>query len=199
MNRPTFRGANFASVVLPWIFAVATAAAGADGVLPPIEAGRYEIQPGDIIDISVWKEEDLRRTVLVRSDGGLSFPLAGDIVVAGFTPAQLQHEIQQRLGKYIPDATVSVAIQQVSGNQVFVVGKVNRPGVYRLERPLDVMQVLSLAGGTTEFAGVNDIRILRRFPDGTQQALSFEYAQVARGNRLEENILLKSGDTVVVP
>jgi polysaccharide export outer membrane protein len=159
----------------------------------------YRLQPGDLIEVSVWKEEDLRRQVLVRSDGGMSFPLAGDFIVSGLTPAEVQRELETRLQAFIPDVTVSVAVAQINGNQVFVVGRVNRPGVYKFDRPVDVMQVLSLAGGATEFAGVDDIRILRRTADGAQKTFEFEYSEVLRGRRLEQNIVLLSGDTLVVP
>jgi polysaccharide export outer membrane protein len=164
----------------------------------PVDAS-YRLQPGDVLEISVWKEEDLRRQALIRTDGGLSFPLAGDLIVAGLTVVDVRRELEQRLAKFIPDVTVSVAVQQINGNQVFVVGRVNRPGAYKLDRPLDVMQVLSLAGGTTEFAGLDNIRILRRGSDGHQESLMFAYSDVARGRRLAQNIVLQSGDTVVVP
>lgn len=166
---------------------------------PPAAVVTYQLQPGDVIEVSVWKEDDLRREVLVRSDGGMSFPLAGDLMVAGLTTMDVKLEIESRLKEFIPDATVSVSVMQINGNQVYVVGKVNRPGVYKFERPVDVMQVLSLAGGATEFAGVDDIRILRRSSSGAQQTFEFEYSAVARGKRLEQNIVLHSGDTLVVP
>ena len=159
----------------------------------------YRLQPGDVIDVSVWKEEDLNRQVLIRSDGGMSFPLAGDLLAAGLTPAELQLELQRRLVVFIADVTVSVAVQQINGNQIFVLGRVNRPGAYKFDRPIDVLQVLSLAGGASEFAKVDDIRILRRTNDGTQRTFEFDYSEVAGGERLEQNIVLESGDTVVVP
>ena len=173
----------------------------AEGPPPPPQgaADSYRLQPGDVLEISVWKEESLRREVLVRSDSGVSFPLAGDLSVAGLTPEDVRHELEARLGKFIPDVTVSVAVQQINGNQVFVVGRVNRPGVYKFDRPVDVMQALSLAGGATEFAGVDAIRILRRVADGHQHTFEFAYSDVARGRHLEQNIVLRSGDTVVVP
>jgi polysaccharide export outer membrane protein len=177
----------------------ASHAAQSEAPPPALRAESYRLQPGDVLEISVWKEENLRREVLVRSDGGLSFPLAGDISVSGMSPEDLQHELETRLRNFIPDVTVSVAVHQINGNQVFVVGRVNRPGVYKFDRPLDVMQALSLAGGTTEFAGVDSIRILRRGPDGAQRTFDFAYSDVARGRHLEQNIVLKSGDTVVVP
>jgi polysaccharide export outer membrane protein len=165
----------------------------------PAPGASYRLQPGDIVEVSVWKEEDLKRQVLIRSDGGISFPLAGDFVAAGSTPAELQAELETRLRALIPDATVSVALQQINGNQVFVVGRVNRPGAYKFDRPIDVLQVLSLAGGASEFAKVDNIRVLRRTADGRQQTFDFAYTKVARGDRLDQNIVLESGDTVVVP
>jgi polysaccharide biosynthesis/export protein len=134
----------------------------------------------------------------VRSDGGLSFPLAGELDAAGKTVEELREAIDQRLQKYIPNAVVTVAVKLIGGNRVYVIGKVNRPGEFSFNRALDVMQALSLAGGTTSFAALNDIKILRR-ENGKQQSIEFRYADVESGRKLEQNILLKSGDTVVVP
>ena len=175
--------------------------AHAEGPTPPATGASdsYRLQPGDVLEISVWKEETLRREVLVRSDGGLSFPLAGDLSVSGLTPDDVRHELETRLNKFIPDVTVSVAVRQINGNLVFVVGRVNKPGAFKFDRPVDVMQALSLAGGATEFAGVDSIRILRRAADGGQRTFDFAYSDVARGRHLDQNIVLKSGDTVVVP
>jgi polysaccharide export outer membrane protein len=199
MNTIQSRG-RFGALLLATLW-VAAFEVRAEAPLPPAQgtADAYRLQPGDVLEISVWKEDSLRREVLVRSDGGLSFPLAGDLSVSGLTPDDVRHELEARLGKFIPDVTVSVAVQQINGNQVFVVGRVNRPGVFKFDRPVDVMQALSLAGGATEFAGVDAIRVLRRGADGRQHTFDFAYSDVARGRHLEQNILLKSGDTVVVP
>ena len=191
-------GVGTALVVLCLTEAVAAPKQPAPEGASPVET-IYHLQPGDVVDISVWKEQDLRRETLVRSDGGLSFPLAGDINVAGLTVAEVRGELERRLAKFIPDVTVSVAVQQINGNQIFVVGRVNRPGAFKFDRPIDVMQALSLAGGATEFAGVDNIRILRRGPNGRQHSLDFAYSDVAHGRQLEQNIVLQSGDTVVVP
>jgi polysaccharide export outer membrane protein len=194
MTRASFHG----GVVLALLLASHAAAETPSDAEPAIDSG-YRLQPGDLVEISVWKEEDLSREVLIRSDGGMSFPLVGDVVAAGLTTEELQAEVQGRLAEFIPDATVSVAVRQINGNQVFVVGRVNRPGAYKFDRPLDVLQVLSLAGGASEFAKVDEIRILRRANDGLQQTFEFDYSEVAGGERLEQNIVLESGDTVVVP
>ena len=172
------------------ILSVAPAVKAADG---------YLLQPGDVLTVSVWKEPDLTGDVLVRPDGGLSLPLVGNIEATGQTADDVRAVIDQRLrDKYIPDPTVTVSVKQAIGNQIFIIGKVNRPGNYPVTRPVDVMQALSLAGGTTPFAALNDIQVLRRTAD-REISIPFRYADVERGRHLEQNILLHGGDTVVVP
>lgn len=159
----------------------------------------YRIQPGDILMVSVWKEEALMAEVLVRPDGGMSFPLVGDVRASGRTVDEVREQVNERLSKFIPDPSVTIAVKQIGGNRVYVLGKVNRPGEFTFSRPLDVMQALSLAGGATSFASLDDIQILRREAGGKQTARRFRYSEVERGRSLDQNILLKSGDTVVVP
>lgn len=159
----------------------------------------YRIQPGDILMVSVWKEEALMAEVLVRPDGGMSFPLVGDVRASGRTVEQVREQVNERLSKFIPDPAVTIAVKQIGGNRVYVIGKVNRPGEFTFSRPLDVMQALSMAGGATSFASLDDIQILRRDDSGKQTARRFRYSEVERGRSLDQNILLKSGDTVVVP
>ena len=158
----------------------------------------YLLQPGDVLQISVWKEQNLQTDALVRPDGGLTFPLSGEHQAAGLSVDALRMAIEERLSKFIPDPVVTVSLRVLGGNRSYVVGKVNRPGEYPFSRPLDIMQSLGLAGGATPFAALNDIRILRR-ENGKQIAISFKYEEVERGRNLDQNILLKSGDTVVVP
>ena len=164
----------------------------------PVVDASYLIQPGDTLAITVWKEQELQGEVLVRPDGGLSFPLAGEIEAAGHTVDDIRKTLQARLAKYIPDPVVTVVVKTADGSRIFVVGKVNRPGDFPLYRPIDVMQALSLAGGTTPYADVNSIRVLRRVGDH-QEIYRFRYDDVRRGKALAQNILLQSGDTVVVP
>jgi polysaccharide export outer membrane protein len=159
---------------------------------------QYRLQPGDLLTISVWKEKDLEAEVLVRPDGGLTFPLAGELDAAGHTIAELRATLVQRLRPFIPDPVVTVAVKAINGNHVYVIGKVQRPGEFTFSRPLDVMQALSLAGGATPYAALNDIVILRRH-NGQERVLRFRYGDVARGKSLEQNVVLESGDTVVVP
>lgn len=165
--------------------------------IPMVDAP-YLVQPGDILQISVWKEKDLEREVVIRPDGGLSFPLVGDIQTEGKTVEQLRKEIAQRLAKYIPDPVVTVATKQTQGNIIFVTGRVNKPGSFISFRNLDVMQALSMAGGVTPFASENRIKILRRV-NGVETVIPFKYGQVEGGRRLKQNIFLQSGDVVVVP
>jgi polysaccharide export outer membrane protein len=158
----------------------------------------YEIQPGDVLQVSVWREEDLDRQVLVRPDGGFSFPLAGDVNAAGKTVEDLRVELTERLARFIPDLFVTVAVLEINGNKIFVIGQVNQPGEFVVNPRVDVMQALSLAGGTTPFASPNDIFVLRR-ENNTQRTLPFRFDSVVRGRDLDQNIILRSGDVVVVP
>ena len=157
----------------------------------------YKLNAGDVLDISVWREDDLQRQVLVLPDGTISFPLAGQIEAAGRTTEDVQATISQRLEKYIPGAVVTVSVLNVSGNKIYVIGAVNNPGEFQVTRSIDVMQALSLAGGLTPFAGEDSIRILRR-ENGADVSYPFYYSDVKDGEKLEMNIELKSGDVIVV-
>ncbi len=180
-----------------WVIA-AWALVAVCGSAEALGAEGYLVQSGDILTVSVWKETDLTSDLLVRPDGGISLPLIGEIQAAGHTAEEIRSVIDQRLRKFIPDPEVAVIVKQALGNQIFIIGKVNRPGEYPISHPVDVMQALSLAGGTTPFASINNIRVLRR--DGAHEiAMTFRYGDVEHGRNLQQNILLQSGDTVVVP
>jgi polysaccharide export outer membrane protein len=159
----------------------------------------YRINAGDVLQITVWKEEDLQRELLVNPDGHFAFPLAGDMVAEGKTVEQLRQELTERLARFIPDVVVTVAAFQLNGNKIYVLGQVNRANEFIMVRPLDVMQAISMAGGPTPFAKLDDIRILRRGPQGSQIAIPFRFTEVQEGKKLDQNILLRAGDTVVVP
>ena len=158
----------------------------------------YRIQPGDVLEISVWKEESLLREVLVRPDGGLSFPLVGNIQAAGKSVEALQAEVAEHLTKYIPDPVVTVSIRQLSGNKVYVIGKVARPGEFVANRYMDVVQALSVAGGMTPYAASNKVKVLRR-ENGVLKSIPFRYGDIEKGEDLDQNIILQSGDVVLVP
>jgi len=158
----------------------------------------YQLNPGDVLRISVWNEEALQREVMVLPDGTISFPLVGILKVASRTPGQVEEEIKKKLSRLIPDPEISLAVSAVAGNNIFIIGKVNRPGVIPMTRPIDVMQALSMAGGFTTYAKTEDIQILRR-SGKTQKILKFDYSKIEDGQALVTNILLQSGDTIVVP
>ena len=164
-----------------------------------VATGReYKIQPGDVLEVSVWKEENLLKQVLVRPDGGISFPLAGNVVATGKSVEELQSLITEQLTKYIPDPVVTVSTQQLNGNKVYVIGKVARPGEFVANRYMDVVQALSVAGGMTPYAAANKIKVLRR-ENGQLTAIPFRYGDIEKGEDLEQNIMLQSGDVVLVP
>jgi polysaccharide export outer membrane protein len=187
------------SSLVSWLLVCSGSVAVAGQTMPAtVTPEGYLLRPGDVLQVSVWKETDLQSEVLVRPDGGLSFPLAGELQASGHTVAELTSTLETRIRKFIPDAVVTVAVKSAGGNRVYVIGKVNRPGDFPLTGPIDVMQALALAGGATPFADTNSIRILRR--DGERQtSIKFRYGDIARGRRLEQNALLRNGDTVVVP
>jgi polysaccharide biosynthesis/export protein len=178
-----------------WLLLMATVAAAQPETASVV---RYEVQPSDLLQVSVWKEPDLTQQVVVRPDGAFSFPLVGEVNAVGKTVEELRRELVQQLTRIIPDVVVTVSVLEIRGNKIYVIGQVNTPGEFIVNPRVDVMQALSLAGGTTAFASPSEIFVLRR--DGTQQRrLPFNFDAVLRGRELEQNVLLRSGDVVVVP
>jgi len=159
----------------------------------------YQINKGDKLKITVWKENDLDAEVMVLPDGTISFPIVGTVLVAGKTIDELQLFIQQQLEEYIQGPEVLVSLLTVEGNVIYIIGEVARPGPITMTKNLKVMQALSLAGGLTPFASRNNIRILRETADGKSISIPFEYDDIEDGDNLDANILLQSDDTVIVP
>jgi len=165
---------------------------------PPATAA-YRLHPGDKLEISVWKEAELQKpAVVISPDGRFYIPLAGDIAAAGKTVAEVRQEIEDRLKKYIPEPVVTVGISEVGGNVAYVIGQVAKPGAFIMNPALNVLQALSLAGGATPFAKLNDVVIIRG-AQGVQRSIPFRYGDVSAGKDLTQNITLESGDVVVVP
>lgn len=164
----------------------------------PLDLPAYKIGPGDLLTVSVWKEEGLQKEVLIRPDGGMSFPLAGDLQAGGKSVVELSALLVEKIKRYIPDPVVTVAVRQIQNNKIFVVGKVTRPGEYVATHYVDVMQALAMSGGLNAYANGDNIKILRRV-NGKVQSMPFEYGDVSNGKSLEQNIILQSGDVVVVP
>ena len=167
----------------------------------PMEPLQYKINPGDVLSVYVWNEETVsQKEVLVRPDGRISIPIVGEVIVAGKPIEVVKEELSERLSSILIDKpVVTVSLVQLSGNTVFVLGKVARPGQFIILGKLDVTQALALAGGTTTFAKESDIKVLRRDHDGTQKAINFDYGKIESGKKLEDNILIQSGDVVLVP
>ena len=165
--------------------------------MAPDEAG-YLIGPGDVLDISVWKDEALTRSCVVRPDGFISFPLIGDVLAAGRTSSQLKSEMEGRLTRYVPGVTLSLEIKQINSMIIYVIGKVNNPGRFILNVDVNVLQALAIAGGLNIYAKRNKIKIFRHGSNETT-IYPFEYDEVVEGKRLEQNIYLRRGDVVVIP
>ncbi|THJ19680.1 MAG: polysaccharide export protein [Nitrospira sp. CG24D] len=172
-------------------------AMAAPPVVPQVDPG-YRLGAEDVMLISVWKDEQLTREVVVRPDGMFSFPLVGDIQAEDRTVEDIRIDLVKRLVKYIPNPNVSVAVMKVLSYKIYVVGRVNKPGEYLIGHYTDVLQALSLAGGLTPFAAENDIKVIRRVR-GQQQVYPVRYGDLRKGQDLEQNILLQRGDTVMVP
>jgi polysaccharide export outer membrane protein len=158
----------------------------------------YKVKPGDILSISVWKEPTLQGPVLVRPDGAFTFPLIGEIDARDKTVGQLQASVLERLKRYISDPVVTITVQEIKGNKIYVIGQVTKPGEFIMNPEVDVLQALAMAGGTTPFAALGSIRVLRRAA-GKPTAFDFDYTAVVRGRNLNQNITLQAGDVVVVP
>ena len=172
------------------------------GLAPAAQAQQapdYTMNAGDTLDISVWKEEDLtKKDVIVRPDGKFSFPLAGQVLARGRTAAEIEAEITTRLKKYIAEPVVSVSVKNLDGCRIYVIGQVTKAGSFVMNPRVNVLQALSLAGGMTPFAAVNDIMVLRGAGE-SQRAIPFHYGDVVKGRNLSQNVLLEPGDVIVVP
>jgi polysaccharide export outer membrane protein len=158
----------------------------------------FVLGPEDIVQISVWKDDNLTRETVVRPDGMVSFPLVGDLPAAGRTVEDLRLDLAKRLTRFIPTPHVTVSPTKILSYKIYVLGRVNRPGEYLVGHYTDVLQALSLAGGLTPFASENDIKIMRR-EQGEHKVFSFRYGDAQKGKDLRQNIVLQRGDVVMVP
>ncbi len=181
-----------------WLFGLLLAVAAAAALAAAPEAP-YMIKPGDVLKVSVWREPELQGPVLVEPDGTFSFPLCGVIDARNKTVAQLQQEIGSKLAHFITNPVVTVSLTKINGNRIYVIGQVKKPGAFTVNPRINVLQALSMAGGTTPFASLGSIKILRSSGNGSQVALPFNYNDVVHGNDLAQNITLRAGDVVVVP
>lgn len=158
----------------------------------------YVIGIDDVIEISVWKEEGLSKSLVVRMDGKISFPFVDDIVAAGLTPLQVKEELTKKLKEYVEEPIVTVTVREVNSRKVYISGNVKSPGTYKIRNETSVAQLISLAGGLTDWASPAKIIVIRR-ENGKETAIKVNYKKIIKGEDLNTNIVLKPGDTVLVP
>jgi polysaccharide export outer membrane protein len=185
---------------LALVFGLAAAvlpAVGAAADETPTEFPPYVIGPGDLLEISVWKDEALSRQVVVLPSGKISFPLVGEVVAAGKTVTALQEELTGRIIRYVPDPVLTVGVQQVNSLMIYVIGRVNNPGRFVLNTEVNVLQALAMAGGLNQFAKKGKILVFRE-TGGETKVFNFDYGVVAGGEDLSQNIRLQRGDVIVV-
>jgi polysaccharide export outer membrane protein len=187
---------SFGGLLLAGMLAAPLTAVAEDS--PLFVPSTYQLAPEDVVEIAVWKEEGLQKQLLVKPDGSISFPLIGDIQASGKTTEQIKTEVTDRLKTYIPNPVVTVSVLKIVGYKVYVLGRVNRPGEIVAGRYVTVLQALSMAGGLTPFAEEDNIKVIRR-TNGKETVFPFHYARIRKGNDLDLNIVLKSGDIVLVP
>ncbi len=160
----------------------------------PVSDNVYVIGAEDVLNISVWHEAELTRQLIVRPDGKITMPLVNELTAAGLTPAQLSAAITKELMKVMVAPEVSVSVQQVNSKKYYIQGEVNKPGAYPLTVPTTIMEGLANAGGFRDFANTKKIKILRG-----AETLKFNFKEVRSGKHLEQNVLLKPGDQIIVP
>jgi polysaccharide export outer membrane protein len=177
------------SLAVFFIFSIANVAMASE---------RYLLNAGDILDISVWNEESLQKQVSILPDGMISFPLAGELMAQGKSVTEIQTTLTKKLAKYLAEPVVTVSVESVSGNTVNIMGKVTQPGSFVMNKNIDVMQALSLAGGLSPYAEENNIIVIRR-NGSQQQVIPVHYAAIKKGQDLATNVVIKSGDVIVIP
>ena len=158
----------------------------------------YVVGPEDVLSIIVWREKDLSTDVTVRPDGRITLPLINDVVAQGLTPDQLRDQLKAQFDKFVEDSSVSVVVKQINSRKVFITGMVGKAGAYPLTSTMTVLQLISMAGGLNEFARTKEIVVMRT-ENGEAKGIKFNYEEVRKGRKLQQNIELRPGDTVVVP
>ena len=158
----------------------------------------YIVGPNDVLEISVWGDEALKRVIVIPPDGKIAFPLIGSLDINGMTIPMIKQAMTQKMNEYVPNAVVTVILQKIQSMTAYVNGKVNKPGQFEINTNTSVMQLLSMAGGFTPFAASSDIIILRN-KGGQTIKYQFDYNEVKKGKNLGQNIVIERGDVVVVP
>jgi polysaccharide export outer membrane protein len=163
-----------------------------------VDGDQYIIGPEDVLYVHVWKEDTLTRTVPVRMDGKISLPLVQEIKAAGLTPLQLKEVVTRKLKEFIENPIVSVTVMEANSFKVYVMGQVKNPGLYRLRSETTIVQLISLVGGFAEWANPKKILIIRK-EDGREKRITVNYKKIMSGKDTGSNVILKTGDTIVVP
>jgi polysaccharide export outer membrane protein len=158
----------------------------------------YRIGEQDLLNITVWKEPELSGPVVVRPDGKITLPLVNDIQASGLTPAELRDLLSEKLRPFVTVPEVTVAVREINSRKVFVIGQIAHEGSYRINSSTTVLQIIAEAGGLNEFANRKRIYVLRK-ENGAQVRLSFNYDKVVKGKDASQDVLLRPGDTIVVP
>ncbi len=172
-----------------------------DAATPPSEViadGSYIIGPGDVLEISAWKDDALTNSVIVLPDGTISYPLLGILLAAGKTVAQFKSELEKKISEYVPDPVLHLEVKQIGSMTIYVIGRVNAPGRFGINTNINVLQALAMSGGLNPFAKRDRIKVFRQ-EGGSTRIFTFHYDDIADGKHLEENIQLKRGDVIVVP
>jgi len=162
------------------------------------DSSQYVIGPEDVLYLHIWREDTLTGKVTVRMDGKISVPLIDDVQAAGKTPLQLKEELTQKLKEFVANPNVSVIVMEANSFKVYVSGQVRTPGVFRLRSETSIAQIISMTGGLTEWANPKKIIVIRK-EDGKEKRIIVNYKKVIQGEDLNANIILKAGDTIIVP
>lgn len=175
-----------------------------DFPLPQIDGQRvvdeYRIGPEDVLEIMVWKNADLTRTVTVRPDGKVSLPLIGDVQASGLTTDQLKTVVTQRMKEYIETPQVSILVSTINSYFYYILGEIAKPGKYQLKERTTVLQAISMAGGFTPFASRNGMSLFRKDPVSSNEIkLRIRYDDIISSADPKKNLFIQSGDTIVVP
>lgn len=182
-----------------WLFGalVATSIASAQQQAPAPSGDEYVLGVEDKLAVSVWKEIDLNKSVVIRPDGKITFPLVGDVQAAGRTPRQLTEDLTKALARYIKEPVVTVVVDEINSFKVFVLGEVTTQGALNLRRRTRLLEAIAMAGGMSQYADKSNV-VLLRYEDGKESRTRIDYKRVVSGEKPELNVFLKPGDTVIV-
>ncbi len=192
MLRAFLSGVVSVFLIVPW------AAAAPAPPEPPPQDVEYYIAPGDVLRIAVWKEPELTTDVYVRLDGRITVPLVGDVKAEGRTTEQLATEVRTKMRAFLEVPQVTITVSQANSARFFVIGEVTTSGAFPLAGRITILQALALAGGFREFAKRERIVVIHE-RHGERKAIPFNFRDLEAGIRLEQNLVLQPGDTIIVP